>query len=545
MKLLVFCLCCMILGCSQIQDIRTPHQKNLTPDALQAISSPIDDIFTDNDQDDVFDEILNRENHIDERFYKKISISVNENMKMREALTQMANLAGVNIFIVQDVEGSMSFTATNRPFIEIFKDICGGAGLKYTINGNSIKIEYDSPTLRVYNVQFLNIQRDTQSSVSISTDIFMNQSIGTKGTSDQGANAQATTQHASNGSSSLVSGSAKNDFWHELEQALKTIIGENEGSNVSVHKQGGLITIYATQNKHEEIKKYLHLLKETTESQVLIEAKILEVKLSDEYKNGINWNILRDSSGGYLFKKSFDNTGLFSAGIDKINLSVVSGLIEKFGAVKTLSSPRITVLNNQSAILKVAQNEVVYIPELQRQYATVADNRSTDFLSTTIHTIPIGLVMSVQPSIDKATNTILLNLRPTISRIVEYKKVPFMYMTSGVSASASVSMPSTQMQDVPIVDVREMDSVLRLNSGQIVVMGGLMREESHNKRDGLPGFSEVDFVLGSNEKATHVTELVIFLKATILRKKSKAHHDADKKVYKNFANDPRPLEFKK
>jgi general secretion pathway protein D len=221
-------------------------------------------------------------------------------------------------------------------------------------------------------------------------------------------------------------------------------------------------------------------------------------------------------------------------------------LIEKFGAVKTLSSPRITVLNNQCAVLKVAQNEVVYFPELQRQYATMTDNRSTDFLSTTIHTIPIGLIVSVLPSVDKKNNTVLLNLRPTISRIASYKEVPFFYQTSSASSTASSTIrQDTQYHKIPIVDVRELDSVLKLNSGQIVVMGGLMQESSSNNRDGLPSFKEADFIAGSNEKSTHITELVIFLKATILRKKSRAHHEADKKMYNTFANDPRPLRFKK
>ncbi len=323
---------------------------------------------------------------------------------------------------------------------------------------------------------------------------------------------------------------------------MNTILGEKNGEYVSIHKQGGVITVYATQSKQDEIQQYLRTLKESAESQVLIEAKILEVNLNDEFKGGINWNILRD--GGATVVKDFSNrNGLFSAGINRENMSIVAGLIEKFGAVKTLSSPRITVLNNQSAILKVAQNEVIYLPELQRQYATVSDNRSTDFLSTTLHTIPIGLVMSVQPSVDKKHNTIILNLRPTISKIVKYKKVPFFYNTFVHRPHGEVM--NIQTQDIPVVDVRELDSVLKLRSGQIVVMGGLMHEKSKNYRDGFPHAEETDFIAGAREKTTEVTELVIFLRATILQKRGKAHHNADKKVYENFANDPRPLRFKK
>jgi general secretion pathway protein D len=531
-----------LIGCSTINDARTPQQKNLNRKAFEELSTPVDDFISDSEIDEIFDDEIDQESIINENFYKLISISVNEKMKMREALTQMANLAGINIFIVQDVDGSISFTAKNRPFLDILKDICSSADLKYVISGNSVKIEYDSPMLKAYSVQFLNIQRDAQSSVSISTDIFMNQSVVSKNDATAVATGNGTTN---NGSSSLVEGKTKNDFWSELEKALNTIVREKDGSYVSIHRQGGVVTAYATQRKHEEIQKYLRLLKDTAESQVLIEAKVLEINLNDEYKSGINWNILR--KGGAVVKKEFGTSGLFAAGIGRENLNIVSGLIEKFGAVKTLSSPRITVLNNQSAIIKVAKNEVIYLPELQRQYATMSDNRSTDFLSTTIRTIPIGLVMSVQPAIDRKNNTILLNLRPTISRIAEYKKVPFFYNTASGSQINSVVNTSSQMQsqEIPIVDVRELDSVLKLNSGQIVVMGGLMQEKSHNNRDGLPDLKEVDFLAGSNAKSTEVTELVIFLKATILHKKSKAHHEADKKIYKTFASDPRPLGFKK
>jgi general secretion pathway protein D len=155
--------------------------------------------------------------------------------------------------------------------------------------------------------------------------------------------------------------------------------------------------------------------------------------------------------------------------------------------------------------------------------------------------------MSVLPSVDKKHNTILLNVRPTVSRISGYKDVPFFYQTTSLikNAGENDSPPRQQSHKVPIVDVREMDSILKLNSGQIVVMGGLMEESSNNNRSGLPGFKEADFIAGSNEKTTHVTELIIFLRATILRNKGKAHHEADKKIYDTFASDPRPLKFKK
>lgn len=539
MRYVLLCLC--LIGCAPLEKARTPQQKNLTPKAFETITEAVDEpeiIFYEDDFPD--DEV---EPKVGPKFHKKISFSATEETNIRQILTQMAALAGVNVFVSNDVQGAISFNAKDRPFINILQDICETLELKYTIKNDSVKIEIDSPAIKVYNVQFLNIQRDMQSSVSVSTDIFSESKTitGNGSGSDSNGGMAASAGGKNNGSSSLVTGLTKNDFWQELENALKTIVGTGEQNYVSVHRQGGIITVYAPQMKQKAVQKYLKLLKETTESQVLIEAKILEVNLNDEFRSGINWNILR---GGAFASREFgkEEADYFSFGVNKSNLNIVARLIERFGAVKTLSSPRITVLNNQSAVLKVAQNEVIYMPSLQRQYATTADNRSTDFLSTNLHTIPIGLIMSVVPSIDRKTNSILLNLRPTISRIVRYKDVPFIYQ---MSVAGNKSTNANSIHKIPVVDIREFDSVLRLQSGQVVVMGGLMQEKSSNNRAGLPGFPQTDVAFGGREKSTEITELVIFLKATIIRRKNKAHHNADKKFYKTYANDPRPLEFKK
>ena len=540
----VILLCLSLSACIDLSQPRTIQQKGLDRKALDTISAPVNDPDFDyadiSFEESAYEDEIDPEEKIDKKFYKRISISVTESMKMREALTQMANLAGINIFIAQDIEGSISFTAKDRPFLDILKDVCSSSGLKYTISGNSVKIEMDFPTLKFYRIPSLNVQRDTQSSVSISTDIF-NGSLNSSGTD---ANSALNSSQANNGSNSVVAESSKNDFWVELENALKMIIGETDGNYVSVHRQGGLITAYTTQNKHEEIKKYINMLKEASEEQVLIEAKILEVNLNDEFKTGINWNIMR--GGGAMINKTFDTNGLFSAGIDRTSLSTVVGFIEKFGAVKTLSNPRITILNNHSAILKVAQNEIVYFPEFQREYSGKNSENTMDLLSTNVKTIPIGLIMKVQPSIDRRSNSVLLSLRPTISKIASYKKVPFMF-NNNTSSSGSGSSSTTQTLEVPTVDVRELDSVLRVNSGQIVVMGGLMQEQSHNNREGLPGFMDtpVDYISGERDRKTDVTELVIFLRATILRKKGRKYHKADEKIYKMFSSDPRQLKFKK
>lgn len=555
-----FLLTIMLSACVDPSRPKTPQQRNLDPRAFKELSIPIDDsAYAGIGFEEVIDEEGGYDDDLDEkidpRFYKTISVAVNETMKMREILTQMANTAGVNIFIAQDIEGSISFTAKNRPFLDILRDICSSASLKYTIKGSSVKIEVDSPTLKIYKVPSLNLQRDTQSSVAISTDIFngnMNSSngggyVGNTGNNDLGSG--LNNSQANNGSNSVVLETSKNDFWVELENALKMIVGESDGSYVSIHKQGGIITAYATQSKHEEIRKYLKMLKESSEQQVLIEAKILEVHLKDEYKSGINWDMLRQQ---LFLNKSFSTEGTFAFGFSRHNVKAIFGFLENFGAIKTISSPRVTILNNHSAVLKVAQNEVVYFPEFQKQYTGRNSDNTMDLLSTNVKTIPIGLIMKVQPSIDRRDNSIVLSLRPTISKIAGEKEVPFLFNNYFPTTKKEKNI-LPQTIKIPIVDVREFDSVLKVNSGQVVVMGGLMEDRSHNKRAGLP-FSKgipvdyvtaADFISGERDRFTDVTELVIFLRATILRKKSRKYHKADEKIYKMFSSDPRQLNFKK
>lgn len=511
-------------ACEPFPQKEVSHRKNLNPKSLELISQPIEDFLPDppiieNEEED------DLEPEISPKFRTKVSLSTTKNMLLVNILARLAESAGINIVIAPEIEGQIACNAKDRPFIDVLQDICDSAGLKYTINNDSVKVEYDSPVLKTYNIQFLNIQRDMTSSIATSTDIFTDQ------LSLDANSGSSNSSKTDNGSTSVITGTVKNDFWNELTTNLTQMLGDD--GQISIHKQGGLISVYASQQKQNAVKKYLKLLKQSVESQVLIEAKILEVTLNDEFQGGINWNIV--GHDGSITYGSSEQSGMFSIGVGHKNLSVLAKTIQKFGAVKTLSNPRITVLNNQSAVLKVAKNEVIYIPSLQKQYATNANNSNFDFMSTTLHTIPIGLIMSVVPSIDRKTNTVLLDLRPTISRVVEHKEVPFFYQTQQSKNSDHM------MQKIPIVDVREFDSVLRLRSGQVAVMGGLMQEESHNRREGLPNASEFDFAFGAREKRTKVTELVIFLKATILNRRS--HHAADKKFYKTFSNDPRPLNF--
>jgi len=194
-------------------------------------------------------------------------------------------------------------------------------------------------------------------------------------------------------------------------------------------------------------------------------------------------------------------------------------------------------------VMKIAKNEIITRPSLYRQYSSNLDSRNGDSMSLDIQTIPIGLIFTVHPSIDIKKREITLTVRPTLSRVVEQREVEvYSYATTGNGASG-VATP--QKMRIPIVEVREFDSVLRLKSGQIVVMGGIMQEISKYNRIGLPGTKDDKFLnafFNARENNSIVTELVVFLRARIVSNKKKhIMHPKDIEQLQKHSHDPRPF----
>jgi len=232
---------------------------------------------------------------------------------------------------------------------------------------------------------------------------------------------------------------------------------------------------------------------------------------------------------------------VFTFGGSGKQLTEIVGLINKFGTVRTLSSPRLTAMNNEPGVIKVATNYVYFRINYNRDYG-YDSVREHEYVSSEIHTVPIGLIMVVHPSINLADGSIVLSLRPTISRVVDEKADP----------AVAIVSKEAQQSYVPVVRKQEFESLVCMNSGEFIVMGGLMEEVAKNNQSGVPYLSEVP-LLGNLAKAKSedrvVSELVIFLKATIVDNKADTFvpvtestvAPADTHLYENFALDPRPL----
>ncbi|KQV87836.1 type II and III secretion system protein [Massilia sp. Root351] len=290
--------------------------------------------------------------------------------------------------------------------------------------------------------------------------------------------------------------------------------------SIVVNPESGLIAVRATARQHEKIQEFLDLVVNSAKRQVLIEATIIEVKLGDQYQQGINWSGLNGRLS--MNQGQVGNTplptgitpgttpGMFVLNyLNPGNLTATIQLLESFGKVKVLSSPKISVLNNQTAMLKVVDNNVFFTikvtPAVLNSTGTVTAPATYE---STLQTVPVGFVMSVTPQIADS-DEVTLNVRPTITRIVGYVRDPNPALQENGVRS-----------EVPVIQARELESIMKISNGQVAVMGGLMQDSVDNAKDGVPLLSTLP-VVGNlfsyrNEKASK-TELVIFMRPVVVK----------------------------
>jgi general secretion pathway protein D len=303
-----------------------------------------------------------------------------------------------------------------------------------------------------------------------------------------------------------------------------------EAASVIANPENGIITVRATGKQHERIQEFIDQVMSNARRQVMIEATIVEVRLSDNYKQGINWSALI-KAGGKGFKVVQSSAGLptnVGNGVFGIITNPTANtvtqqvsLLESFGDVRVLSSPKLSVLNNQTAMMRVVDNLVYFTVKAD----TVANQNAAAVTTytTTPNTIPVGFTMSVTPQISDS-DVVLLNLKPSISRVIRY--VPDPNPNLGVNN-----------QGIPETQTREMESVMRVENNQIAVMGGLMQDSINNLTDAIPGVSRIplagELFKQRNDTSTK-TELVIFLRPVVIKDASIA---GDFGAYRNMLPD--------
>ena len=464
------------------------------------------------------------------------TVVVNQ-VPIRELLFSMARDADLNLDIGDDISGKITMNAIDQTLPKILERIESQAAITYFIEGDTLKVTADKPYLHTYNIDYLNIQRSSGGTVSVSTEIGAT-STGIQNDGGGGGDNKAN---------SAIENESVNEFWTTITLNIGGLLGEElkpgsgsrviTGNNIIVNRESGVIAVRATSKQHKVIQKFIDQVVGNVQRQVLIEATIAEVRLSDLYQAGIDWSIVSETAtvggqtvvtkggvqdviGGNLGLSPFFQ--LATAGsINGNPLNITLKALETFGDVKVLSSPKVMALNNQTAILKVVDNEVYFNIDVNVTPSTPTTNSLTT-IDTTVNTVPVGFVMAVTPFIDDE-NVVTLNVRPTISRIIRFVDDP-----NPLLADAGV------VSQIPVIQVREIETMLKINDRETAVIGGLMQDEINKDNRGVPILSSIPLLgaLFSYTSEEYIkSELVIFIRPVVMEH---ASIDGDLADYKKY-----------
>jgi general secretion pathway protein D len=508
---------------------------------------------------------------------------------VREVLLAMARETKVNFDIHPGIDGSVTLNAIDQTLKQILTRMSKQVDMRWETDGQTITVMPDSPYLRSYRVDYVNMSRDVSETVGIATQI-IGGAVG----------GGAATGGGANNSTLTLTSTARHHFWETLEKNVKDMLRETdkvlpegssetfvqnrgqsatssnqqrtvtqprggrttttqsatttapgaesqasqtefveqrltfrEAASVIVNSESGVISVRATSRQHERVQEFLEQVGSSSKRQVLIEATIVEVLLNDTYQSGVDWSALGLNGLGYTIRQSFTPTNLTDSPLFSIaysNPNAAAGgsisssvkLLDQFGKTRVLSSPKLMVLNNQTAVLKVVDNEVYF--SIKADTVTNQSTSTTTF-TTTQNVIPVGFLMNVTPQISDG-DMVTINVRPTVTKILRFVKDP----------NPSLAVAKVESL-IPVTQTREMESVLKVGSGQTAVLGGLMLDSFVGQRDGLPLASRIPIfgdLVSYRKDIAEKRELVIFIRPVVIRD---ASVEGDLAEYRRYLPD--------
>lgn len=467
----------------------------------------------------------------------RIDLLVN-NAQAREVFLAIVADTRYSLLMHPNVAGTLSVTLRGVTVVEALEAIRDVYGYDFKMDGRRITIYAPTLQTRIFTVNYPHSQRSGNSELRVSSGGGMQaSSTGTNAGSTPGANTQQ-------GEGSRVMTSSKTDFWTELAAAVKGLVGSGEGRNVITSPQAGIMAVRAMPDELRQVEKLLKAAQIAVERQVMLEAKIVQVELRDGFQSGIDWSALKNggnSTGAFgvasgnttsntLISGVQSNlpgfaagaaavladgvalpaagTGLFGLAFATEGFQAVLGFLETRGDVQILSSPRIATLNNQKAVLKVGTDEffVTGVTGGSTTAGSTSTNTTTTLPNITLTAFFSGIALDVTPQIDDG-DTITLHVHPSVTSVVEKTK----QVDLGAIGNYRFPMASS--------NVNESDTLVRIQDGKIVAIGGLMQVESNRSSSGLPGTSETIFstLLGNRANTGRKKEVVVLIKPTIIR----------------------------
>jgi MSHA biogenesis protein MshL len=498
------------------------------------------------------------------------------NQPVRDVLIAMARETRVNFDIHPGIEGRVNLNAIDQTLKQILTRIARQVDVRWESDGQTITVMPDAPYLRTYKIDYVNMARDVTGTIGVqSTVVAPPSATGVSAGSSQNTSVlkvdatarnrfwetleknvkdllrETDKQFPEGSTETFVTGrrqatggdaadrrvaapaassgnavAAPGPYAVPVAPADTSASGEiaerrltfREAASVIVNAESGIVTVRATSRQHEKVAEFLSQVMGSARRQVLIEATVVEVLLNDRYQTGVDWSALGLNGLGYSVTQSMIGANLGTAPFFAIeysnpngpggrNISSTVKLLDSFGNTRVLSSPKIMAVNNQTAVLKVVDNLVYFTVQAQ---VTPGNNNQAPIVAytTTQNVVPVGFIMNVTPQIAD-NDVVVLNVRPSVSRIIRYVRDP-----NPDLARVNVT------NEVPEIQSREFESVLRVPSGQIAILGGLMHDRFEGKRDGVPLASRIPFLgdwVSYRNDVSEKRELVIFLRPIVVR----------------------------
>lgn len=460
----------------------------------------------------------------------KFDLSVN-NTPAKQVFMALVSGTRYSMLVHPDVSGDISLNLKDVTVFDALEAIHDLYGYEYKVDGTRIYIQPLSMQTRLFQVNYLTGVRDGTSSLRVTSG-----SVSDSPTTGVAGSTTTTTSGATGGvpDSSKVTTTSSSDFWAELSKALTAIVGNEKGRSVVISPMSGVIVVRAMPDELRNVAAYLKASQISIERQVILEAKIIEVQLNSGFQSGVNWSafnrspnkfasfgqvgasttlapsgagaaqainnsLLTATPGSNLVSGATVAGGLFGLAFQTNNFAALLNFLETQGDVHVLSSPRIATLNDQKAVLKVGTDEF-FVTNVTS--TTTTGTATTTTPSVTLQPFFSGIALDVTPSIDQ-NNDIILHVHPSVSQVTTVNKT---VNVGGVGGTLNLPLASSS--------VSETDSIVRAHDGQIVAIGGLMRQATTDDRSGLPGMPKTLF--GQTNVSTQKRELIILLKPTVV-----------------------------
>ncbi|MHB1117519.1 secretin N-terminal domain-containing protein [Sideroxydans sp.] len=464
----------------------------------------------------------------------KFDLAVN-NTPAQQVFMAIVSGTRYSMLLHPDIEGNISLNLKDVTVFDALESIREMYGYEYKIDGTRIYIQPLGLQTRIFHVNYLTGQREGKSSLRVSSG-----SVSDNPSSSTGATGVATNSTSNRGAaldSSKVSMTSSADFWDELSKSLAAIVGNEKGRSVVISPMSGVIVVRAMAEEMKNVSAYLKASQISIERQVILEAKIVEVQLNESFQSGVNWGVLKNGSNSGLSVgqlsngTSLPNAGgsitngivtstpgtdialaaagslpagaiagsMFGLAFQTSNFAALLNFLESQGDVHVLSSPRIATLNNQKAVLKVGTDEF-FVTNVTNTTTTGTATTSTP--SVTLQPFFSGIALDVTPRIDE-NDEIILHVHPSVSLVTTVNKS---INVGGVGGTLNLPLASSS--------VSETDSIVRAKDGQIVAIGGLMRQATYEDQSGIPGLPKSIF--GQTSQVSQKRELVILIKPTVV-----------------------------